>query len=149
MSLEDKMDGTTPGATKPGVPLDNVPHETLPPVEEYLPEYEHENKCVKCEEPGAYTVLCSGKPRWFRRTCKHGLRGEHHVRTCKRCGNVWNEACLDGKPRGGLKLEMVNDLWVIVRLTYPDKGETKEGLKKRLEDIRLLAQTLNGYVNIL
>lgn len=126
-----------------------MPHETLPPREDYLPEFNHFSKCNKCEDTGAYTVLCEGKARWFRRTCKHGLKGEHHVRTCKRCGSTWNEGCLDGMPRGGLKLEMINDLWVIVRLSYPDKGASREDLVKRLEDVRVIAQNLNGYVNIL
>lgn len=130
----------------------NQPNETLPPIEEYIPEYNHFSKCVKCEDTGAYEAHCSGKRKrllFFTCQCEHGLAEQHIVRKCKRCSHTWNEACLDGRPRGGLKLEMINDLWVVVRLTYPDKGADEANLKKRLEDIRVIAQNLNGYINIL
>lgn len=141
---DEDMQESTPGK------FSQVPNETLPPVEEYIPEYNPRSECQKCGETSAGTDLCEGKPRgWFRRTCAHGHKIQHHVRTCKRCSFVWIEACLDGKPRGGMKLEMINDLWVVVRLTYPDKGASNEDLKKRLEDVRVIAQNLNGYINIL
>ena len=59
--------------------------------------FDPRSKCPKCGSKDISTQWCrGGELRW---NAAHGQcpSGEHMDRTCKRCGHLWPEACMDAE----------------------------------------------------